>query len=365
MTFYQNHSSYSKLPVPSCETAQIRSEDIVMNSDDVRGQKILHLYGIDPGSSKPWVGYCASMLLDKKNFTDKPHRNSWELHQLGQLVEDIKTKCGNESAVLISLDVPIVKPDSFRPSFTGAGSDRYPFDVSPFTTRPCEAALRKKPAIVNRNLRHHLLIEGIAKLCKWKPEWKSPGNLPFIGLPQCEGVSVKIFSEAPHQTITSIFLQSLREAMGAARMILHPPALSEIQSSRVYVLESHPAVSLGFWVIDDAFGTALQSLPRYKGNQESESEGTENPRNDATVTDSLAKIIAAVCNLSEERYDLKLNELPCNDDELDAFVGFLNLMDIIKEKGDWFGTIETGYFLTPRLSLLNGECFSELWRETQ
>jgi hypothetical protein len=53
-----------------------------------------------------------------------------------------------------------------------------------------------------------------------------------------------------------------------------------------------------------------------------------------------------------------------NDDELDSFVGLLNVVELATGRGTWFGTDEHGYFLVPRQdpdSTDRSHDFGEVW----
>lgn len=224
-----------------------------------------HLYGIDPGSSKPWAGYCCSFDLCKSQLIGTPAFRSWSRHQLVGLVDEMKSKVNDESVVLVSLDVPISMPISFAPDYFSSSSRQYPFNVEPFTIRPCEASLRSRPSIIDENLEHIELIGAIGQLCGWVRPFRGRMNTPFQSMESCEGISVMIYSEAPHQPITRVFLEHAARAISDESLIISPSKKETLKPSRIYVMESHPAVSMGFWAIDGALGENFLSMPRYKG----------------------------------------------------------------------------------------------------
>ena len=96
--------------------------------------KIAHLYGIDPGLSKPWAGYCCSFDLAANQLLGPPTFRSWPRSKLAGLICEMKEKAGDESVVLVSLDVPLSSPKTLTPSSCSTSSRHYPFKVEPFTT---------------------------------------------------------------------------------------------------------------------------------------------------------------------------------------------------------------------------------------
>ena len=77
--------------------------------------------------------------------------------------------------VLLSLDAPLrafgglQSPSSFEPAGTAEGGRAWPFNVNPFSQRPCEHALSSKPTVVNGSLVAPELAQIVAELCGWDP----------------------------------------------------------------------------------------------------------------------------------------------------------------------------------------------------
>ena len=143
----------------------------------------LRLFSADPGSStKGWaVADCS--------FEDGPHVRMRQLSGLGlkTLVDDV-CAAAQEHHVLLALDAPLrafggmQAPSSFESAGAAKGGRAWPFDVNPFSQRPCEHALSSKPTVVNDSLVARELAMAVGQLCGWDAECRMPGNLSFTSL---------------------------------------------------------------------------------------------------------------------------------------------------------------------------------------
>jgi hypothetical protein len=266
----------------------------------------------------------------------------------------------------MAIDVPIVTPHEFMPEYIGSQSRQYPFNVEPFTMRPCECALRSHPRVIDRSLAHADLTAKIGKLCGWVQPFNTRSNTPFQKLASCEGVSVMIFSEAPHQPLMRVFSKVLADHAGAVAISTAPVTRDALASSHLYVLESHPAVSMGFWRADGCFGNNVSKIPRYKGTLKgTEYKDMPADRKSEIIHANLIGLADNVTNLAKKAHGIALEDAITNDDRLDAFVGLVNLLDLLAGRGDWFGTAASGYFLVPQLRLLNAGLFSKAWEQAE
>ena len=75
---------------------------------------------------------------------------------------------------------------------------------------------------------------------------------------------------------------------------------------------------------------------------------------------SFRQLSSAVKGMLRTRYSINLLEAPETDDELDALVGLMSLLDFGSGAGDFFGTSSTGYLLVPAPAGQPG--WRELWR---
>jgi len=248
------------------------------------------------------------------------------------------------------------------------------------------------------------LVGMLAQLCKWNTPYNKVAkgevefrNTAFQGKDDFEGISVIQYLTAPHQHVCGLFQDRLRDAIQAKpplSVTLQPPkAVSDINPDHVYLLESHPAVTMGFWLADGRF-ESIEYIPTYKGAMKKKSRTfaefeTKNRRRQELLPDSqnvsfpkdrfiaaMRKLLAKeVLNLarndlatsieSSEKF-LKFIEKKEGEDKLDAFVALLNLVELCCDKGDWFGTVRGGYFLTPRLpSLFEDRLFCDEWDKAE
>lgn len=300
------------------------------------------LYGIDPGSSKPWAVYSATRLSGTTGVTPC----NWDappIRDLGKLVDEIASHSASGSPVVLSIDAPLSRVDEFHPSGFGAGGRAYPFNVSPFSTRPCEKALVTRPQVVKRSLACRQLVDMIAALCGWEGEYKDKANLPFTK--RHDGISVLGYMRAPHGPVVSLFVRLLQQC---SEVSFSPSEAQTPVPGKVYVLESHPAVSLGVWAEDRRLGT-VRKVPKYKTEaEEDESADQSSGAGEGSMVVSGVRLLREpVVGLARAEHGLEA-PLPENDDQLDGLVGLLNVVDLAAGRGDWFGTEQTGYFLIPR-----------------
>lgn len=293
----------------------------------------MRLFSADPGSAKKgWaVADCT--------FEDGPDvlTRRIGISHLAAFAAEVRS-AAQKSHVLLSLDAPVrvfgglQTPSSFEPAGTAEGGRAWPFNVNPFSQRPCEHALSSKPTVVNGSLAAPELAQIVAELCGWDPEFRKPGNPSFAD--SHEGVSVLGYMGAPHAPVVRTFLDALnREAMSIGVRIGYDPAPELREVGCITVLETHPAVALGFYAAQGAEGfpppiRQYKPMPRYR-------------------TGLMALVPAVIRQL---RVHDKVAELhPTDtDDEFDALVGLLNLLDQAAGTGDLFGTVRDGYFLVPR-----------------
>lgn len=329
--------------------------------------KRAHLYGIDPGSGKAWAVYHACIDLEAGKLTEQPTFAQWERTSLDGHIRELLNKTGEGSTTsVLAIDVPVVTPHEFLPAYIGCDSKQYPFNVEPFTMRPCECALRSHPTVIDRSLAHLDLTSMIGKLCGWGQPFKQSSNTPFHKLASCEGISVMIFSEAPHQPLMRVFAETLASSAGEITISTTPTTAGSLSSSHIYVLESHPAVSMGFWRMDGRFCDTLPKIPRYKGTLKGEEyEDMTADEKSEMLRANLIELADNVVTLAVAAHGLDSPEPITNDDRLDAFVGLVNLLDLVAGHGDWFGTAASGYFLVPKLKLLEGKLFSEAWEKAE
>lgn len=329
---------------------------------------VAHLYGIDPGSGKAWAVFHCCFDLDSHQVIQGPSFHRWERGSLENSIRRLLEQAEDDSTtVLLAIDVPIITPHEFEPSYVSSNSRHYPFNVEPFTIRPCECALRSRPSVIDASLATLPLTELIGALCNWVRPFKSSSNTPFQRMASCEGVSVMIFSEAPHQPLMRVFHDALiahkPDSVTISKTPLNP---SSLESSHLYLLESHPAVSMGFWLMDGCFDEALTNVPRYKGSLKGEDyEDMTADEKSETIQTNLTDLAENVAALAQESHGIDAANSISNDDRLDAFVGLMNLLDLVGGRGDWFGTAASGYFLVPRLAKLEGKCFSDAWQRAE
>ncbi len=302
----------------------------------------ISLYGVDPGSSdKGWaVASCAASPRPLVRL------RQMLIADLTTLVDEL-CAAAEHNHVLLSLDAPlrafggVQVPESFAPPGAVTGARAWPFNVNPFVTRPCEKALGSKPPntapFPAAELRTALI-----ELCD------SGDDCPaFVTLHP--GVSVLGYMGAPHAPVVRTFLDALADsAVETGLRIGSDPALREHDAGTINVLESHPAVSLGFYASAGiaGFPRAIEKYKPWRQHRE--------------VFDALAE---AVTRHIGAAHAADLERPIATDDCLDAVVGLMNLLDISGGTGDLFGTSEEGYFLVPRVT--QSRSFLEIWETTR
>jgi len=297
----------------------------------------LRLFSADPGSSKKgWaVADCT--------FGDGPdvRTRRIDISHLGTVVAEV-CSAAQESHVLLSLDAPVrvfgglQAPSSFEPAGAAQCGRAWPFNVNPFSQRPCEHALSSKPTVVNSSLVAPELARAVAELCGWDAEFRKSGNRSFADFH--EGVSVLGYMGAPHAPVVRTFLDAMaREATSAGVRIGYYPAPELREVGCITVLETHPAVALGFYAAQGAEGFP-PPIPHYKPVPK--------------YRNGLAALVPPVKEQFRVHHKVTRLQPIDTDDLLDALVGLLNLLDQANGVGDLFGTVGDGYFLLPPLVLL-------------
>lgn len=306
----------------------------------------MRLFSADPGSSaKGWaVADCT--------FEDGPHVRMRQLSGVGlkTLVDDV-CAAAREHHVLLALDAPLrafggmQAPSSFEPAGAVEGGRAWPFDVNPFSQRPCEHALSSKPTVVNDSLVARELALAVGQLCGWDAECRKPGNLPFTSLH--DGVSVMGYMSAPHAPTVRTFLEALeREAISSDVEVGYDLEPEQRDVGCISVHESHPAVALAFYTAQGADGFQ-PPIPKYKPL----------PQHDA----AFQLLAAAVETHLKVCHGAVLNESIRTDDGLDALVGLLGLMEQATGTGDFFGTARDGRFIVPRRK--GARTYRRIWED--
>gem|GEM_PF-1987990 len=302
----------------------------------------ISLYGVDPGSSdKGWaVASCAASPRPLVRL------RQMLIADLTTLVDEL-CAAAEHNHVLLSLDAPlrafggVQVPESFAPPGAVTGARAWPFNVNPFVTRPCEKALGSKPP-KTVSLPAAELRTALIDLCG------SGDDCPaFVTLHP--GVSVLGYTGAPHAPVVRTFLDALADsAVEAGLRIGLDPALRKQDAGTITVLESHPAVSLGFYASAGIAGFP-RTIEKYKPC-----------RHNRVVFDAL---VEAVTEHIISSHAAHLERPIASDDELDAVVGLMNLLDLVGGTGDLFGTAEEGYFLVPRVT--RPRSFLDVWQSVR
>lgn len=310
-----------------------------------------YLVSIDPGSSKNLA--IASYCLGASPNIDICSHSPDELDKWLESLCNMATK----HHVLLSLDAPlrvfggIQAPDTFSPPGANSSAGEWPFDVNPFSQRACEHALCSKSPRNRKNIRFRDLAIAIDELCS-RPGNNEP-NPSFVRLHP--GVSVLGYMSAPHAPIVRLILDTLEKTAASMKIgsemlrINYDYRRIDDRPGTITILETHPAVALGFYARSepDIFPTSIQ---KYKGRGEN-----------STVLESLN---TATLAYARRMYEAVPSKEINSDDELDALVGLLNLLDLTNGNGDIFGTFEDGYFLIPRQKWMDST-FEELWKNSR
>lgn len=292
--------------------------------------------GIDPGSSKPWPAFVAFQAPHAPRPTLMcPEPCIWPIANITGLV-DLVCELAKRAVVFLALDAPIKWLPAFgHAAMAAAGpylSQRhYPFNVNPFTTRPCEKALTSctwwDQKGQNRQHQHPELVERIAELCNWTDDQR----LPFVRHEDRAGVSVLGYMAAPHGPVVRRFLEQLscKAAESETRLSLSVREAAASRDAGIYVLESHPAVAMAFWARYGLLGTQSRVHPYKRGGE------------------AFAELRGAVIEYA--RAAISVSDITVRDDDaLDSLVGLLGLVELVGKTGTWFGTDELGYFLVPK-----------------
>lgn len=248
--------------------------------------------------------------------------------------------------VLLAIDAPICVPGGTNADpTTAAGFERpkmpasWPFNVNSFVQRPCEKALSSRPA--------GSIHGALAELADCISQHLLKGvDGSFVGLDRNNGVSVRTYDVAPHGPVVRTFIKLLIAAAGGMEISFDPQRAETSTNPGIHILESHPAVSLGFW---SANRPDFGSISKYK-------------RKPQTITRIAASLEA--CVVADTDLRSACNEVSGNDDKLDAFVAAINARQLAEGEGDWFGTVASGYFLAPRV-LGSDRTFHKLWSDAE
>jgi hypothetical protein len=309
-------------------------------SDGLQKVQEIILYGIDPGSSKPWVGYVGRFDPEKQVVIGYSKR-SWNIADLDSLISEIAGSSSKPVCVLLSLDAPINRPALFNPPgivFEGKESG-YPFNVNSFTTRPCEKALTSKPSLRLQSLQHQGIMRSIAAICEWEGDHRRPENKSLTAIHS--GVNVRGYMGAPHGPVVDLFRTRLAEALRSCGSCLSmsPREAMNPLPDHVYLLESHPAVAMAVLASSGHLGK-IRKILQYKGANKPDVQAFFTLLRDEIVRYSV-------------RFLGQIDSRPEDDDDLDALVGFLNVVELLERQGDWFGRIDSGYFLIPKVHGIN------------
>lgn len=313
------------------------------------------IYGIDPGSSDSWAVYRALMSREQNRVTQVT-RCVHPIQLLEALIQEIVSGTADYAStpkdipVILSLDAPLNMPTRFEVPGPDLPNAHWPFNVNPFAVRPCEKALSSKPQIVNANLQHFDLAQTIGLICSWEGDFAGRQNTKFSSIHP--GVSVLGYQGAPHGPVVRLFRDRLAKALHeiSVQTVYSPWSASDPATGFVYVLESHPAVSMAVSASQGQL-QGIDVIPTYKGD------------NDPETLVNFQNLRASVLHMAAAYLDV--DELPLEDDnDLDAFVGFLNVVDLLRGAGDWIGTVARGFFMSPRIhNVPDNRLMSEIWRD--
>lgn len=311
----------------------------------MQGSTTPYVVSADPGSSaKGWaVASCdadpGGQVVLRKMLSP----------QLRGLVQELCEQA-EQRPVLLGLDAPIrafggvQAPADLDPQGDKAKILTWPFDVNPFSQRPCEHALRAAPPMAPKYPAQRALAEAIRELIAGpKRVRKGTPNRSFIQAHP--GVSVLGYMGAPHAPVVRTFLNALTQrATETGVATSYEVDGAQPESRTIYILESHPAVAMGFYAsyASEGFGPAIA---KYKGAGRS--------------SDCFVRLCAATHGLLCVNREMPLETKIATDDDLDAFVGLLHLLDLAENRGDLFGTAHDGYFLVPCRP--QGDSFRDLW----
>ena len=298
----------------------------------------ISLYGVDPGSSdKGWA--VASCVASPRPLV---RLRQMLIADLTALVDEL-CAAAEHNHVLLSLDAPLrafgglQAPESFAPSGAVPGARAWPFNVNAFAQRPCEKALGSKPPDTP-SLPAAELRAALVELC-------DSGDACPAFVTRHPGVSVLGYMGAPHAPVIRTFLDALaRRAAASGVRISSDPALRNQATGVITVFESHPAVSLGFYASAGVVGFP-RTIAKYKPWSQNR--------------DTFVALAGAVISHLGSAHAANLERPIASDDDLDAVVGLMNLLDIAGGNGDLFGTSEEGYFLVPRVT--QSRSFLEIW----
>lgn len=123
---------------------------------------------------------------------------------------------------------------------------------------------------------------------------------------------------------------------------------------------------MGFWRADGCFEHTLATIPRYKGSLKgTDYDDMTSEEKSSIIGANLTALAENVNAMAMSSHGLGMGETAVTNDRLDAFIGLLNLHDLVTDCGDWFGTAASGHSLVARLAMLEGKLFSEEWQRAE
>lgn len=270
-----------------------------------------------------------------------PEYQETPIDLLDQLLSQILTDA-DDAPVLITMDAPICMPNEFSRPGSKLGGAFWPFNLNPFSTRPCEKSLSSTPSgVLSQNLLFPEIAKIVGLMAGWEGDYRDQANLPMTKIHI--GLSVLGYQGAPHGPVVSLFRDKLthKASEKGIGVSYSPSAASKPELGWIYILESHPAVTMAVWIYQQRLGT-LRQLPRYKGDS-------------SQITKiGFAEVSSSVIKLFNHEV-AELQSSVTTDDELDALVGLANCVDLVRGDADWWGTEDSGYFLIPRIRDVKSE----------
>jgi hypothetical protein len=178
----------------------------------------------DPGSSKDWA-VCSYQRLSASGKCDLKR---YPIEGLSKLIDELFAHA-EKGQVLLGLDAPVKafggvqRPVKFKADGHQIAKLKkyWPFNVNPYSTRPCEKALSSKPE--NKGLACTDLIRAIAETFGWEePLHQNHNNESLTSRHQ--GISVLGYQRAPHGPVVGTFLAELeKRASGSSFKVSYDP----------------------------------------------------------------------------------------------------------------------------------------------
>lgn len=243
------------------------------------------IYGVDPAPGKGLTIWSADGLATKKPLEAK----SW-----------LDERVQSHQRMLIAWDAPI----SFDSSIS-------------YYDRPIE--------IVMREFFNDKCCLGRFEKKTYKK--REPSNM---------AVSVQPFSGCSHWAITCDVLG--RPFSCNERRIAIANTRHDVSGNAVFVIEVHPAVTLGLWWLERNISGPM---PAYKGRK----------KKSLMICDKLKDLVPdCVKKKIEETIIKKSESKPSWDDILDAFVAYRMAEDFMKGDAIWVGNPVNGGFVLPKIA---------------